>query len=79
MSFTLQEIRSYKIAQRLREIAQRHPDDEATLTDAAELLERGSRDLLKLNRSVTSNALEGKMTIGCIRLEDQLLIRHGRR
>lgn len=66
MSFVLEDLKSYRIAQQLRDIAARCPDEAKGLIHAAEWLEGEANDTLKLCGSVTHNEIGGRITMGCV-------------
>ncbi len=66
MNFILEELKPYRLAQQLRGIAARHPDEARALTDAADWLEQEAADLEKLAGSVTHKAIKGCITPGCV-------------
>ena len=66
MSFVLEDLKSYRIAQQLRGIARRCPDEAAELIQAAEWLEDEAKDILGLRGSVTHHEIEGRITAGCV-------------
>ena len=66
MSFVLEDLKSYRIAQQLRGVAARHPDEARGLIHAAEWLEDEAKDMLTLCGSVTHNEIRGRITMGCV-------------
>ena len=66
MSFVLEDLKSYRIAQQLRGIARRCQDEAAELIQAAEWLEDEAKDILGLRGSVTHHEIKGRITAGCV-------------
>lgn len=62
----LEDLMPYRLARRLRAAAERNTEESALLLEAADWLEQEANDLLKLNGSVTHNAIIGVITPGCV-------------